>query len=476
MSRKRKRALPLIREAEVVDIARGGKAIARQGEWVILVDHAVPGDVVDIQTTRKKKRYYEGRVVHFHRLSPHRTLPRCAHFDRCGGCKWQDMTYEAQLQYKEKEVRDQMIRLAGLGEEAAAIIEPILPSEAIYHYRNKLEFTFSARRWLTPEEIASEKHIEEPALGFHVAGLFDKVLDINECHLQPEPSNAIRNFIREYTLQHGYPYFHIREQRGLMRNLLIRTTTTGEVMVVLSFFEDDRQRIETLLEAVKERFPGITSLQWVINPKGNDTLEGLTVHLYHGRDHILEEMDGLRFKISAKSFFQTNTRQAARLYRTVAEFAGLKPEDHVYDLYSGTGTIGLFLARQAGKVTCIESVAEAVADARENARLNDIRNVSFLQGEVKALFGDEMFSKEGKPDVVILDPPRAGIHPDTVKMLLEVLPAKIVYVSCNPATQARDIQGLLPAYHPRRIRPVDMFPHTDHVENVVLLEKTDGNV
>ena len=311
--------------------------------------------------------------------------------------------------------------------------------------------------------------LDEPALGFHVAGLFDKVLDITECHLQPEPSNAIRNFIREYTLQHGYPYFHIREQHGLMRNLLIRTTTTGEVMVVVSFYEDDREKIEALLQAVQERFPEITSLQWVVNPKGNDTLEGLTVQLYHGRDHIVEELDGLKFKVSAKSFFQTNTRQAARLYRTVLEFAGIGPEDNVYDLYSGTGTIGLFLAQHAGRVTCIESVAEAVQDAEENARLNDTENITFLQGEVKELFNEELFKIYGRPDVVILDPPRSGIHPDTVKMLLEVLPEKIVYVSCNPATQARDIQGLLSAYQPLRIRPVDMFPHTDHVENVAAL-------
>ena len=469
MSRKRKRNLPLITEAEVVDIAKGGRAVARKDELVIMVSHAVPGDIVDIQTTRKKKRYYEGTPVHFHQYSPHRTEPVCRHFDVCGGCKWQDMTYEAQLQYKEKQVRDQMVRLAGMPDGIEQIIEPILPSEETYHYRNKLEFTFSAKRWLTPEEIASEKRIDEPALGFHVAGLFDKVLDITECHLQPEPSNAIRNFIRDYTLQHGYPYFHIREQHGLMRNLLIRTTTTGEVMVVISFYEDDREKIEALMRAVQEEFPGITSLQYVINPKGNDTLEGLTVQLFSGKDHLIEVLDGLQFKVSAKSFFQTNTRQAARLYRTVLEFAAIGPEDNVYDLYSGTGTIGLFLAQHAGRVTCIESVEEAVKDAEENARLNDIQNITFLHGEVKELFNNDLFKHHGTPDVVVLDPPRSGIHPGTVEMLLEVRPEKIVYVSCNPATQARDIQGLLPAYRPLRIRPVDMFPHTDHVENVVVL-------
>ncbi len=471
MSRKRKKNLPLIEGAEVVDIAKGGRAIARKEELVILVDHAVPGDVVDIQTTRKKKKYFEGRVAAFRQRSGYRTEPMCRHFPVCGGCKWQDMRYEAQLLFKEKQVRDQMVRLAGLSEDIEKIIEPILPSEAIWHYRNKLEFTFSARRWLTPEEIASDRQIDEPALGFHVAGLFDKVLDITECHLQPEPSNAIRNFIREYTLDHGYSYYHIRGQHGLMRNLLIRTTTTGEVMVVIAFHEEDQEKIEALLEAVKRRFPEITSLQWVVNPKGNDTLEGLEVKLYHGRDHILEELDGLRFKVSAKSFFQTNTRQAARLYRTVLEFAGIGKEENIYDLYSGTGTIGLFLARSARQVTCIESVAEAVQDARENARLNGIENISFLEGEVKELFNKELFRKHGRPDVVILDPPRAGIHPDTVKMLKETAPRKIVYVSCNPATQARDLHDLLESYQPVRIRPVDMFPHTDHVENVVVLER-----
>ena len=469
MSRKRKRNLPLITEAEVVDIAKRGKAVARKDDLVIMVSHAVPGDIIDIQTTRKKKRFYEGIPVHFHRHSPHRTDPVCAHFSVCGGCKWQDMTYEAQLQYKEKQVRDQLLRLAGLPEGTEDIIEPILPSEEIYRYRNKLEFTFSARRWLTPEEIASEERIDEPALGFHVAGLFDKVLDITECHLQPEPSNAIRNFIRDYTLQHGYPYFNIREQHGLMRNLLIRTNTTGEVMVVISFYEDDREKIEALMTAVQEAFPEITSLQYVINPKGNDTLEGLTVQLFSGRDHIIEKLDGLKFKVSAKSFFQTNTRQAARLYQTVLDFAGINSSHNVYDLYSGTGTIGLFLAQHAGRVTCIESVEEAVRDAKENARLNSTENITFLQGEVKELFNNDLFKEYGPPDVVVLDPPRAGIHPDTVTMLLDVLPEKIVYVSCNPATQARDILGLLPAYRPLRIRPVDMFPHTDHVENVILL-------
>ncbi len=470
MSRKKKN-LPLITEAEVVDIARGGRAVAKKDDLVILVSHAVPGDIIDIQVTKKKKKFYEGRPVSFHQYSSFRTDPVCAHFPVCGGCKWQDMTYEAQLRYKEKQVTDQMKRLAGLPEDIQDKIQPILAAEDPWYYRNKMEFTFSARRWLTPEEIASGIQITEPALGFHIAGLFDKILDITECHLQGGPSNAIRNFVRDFTLEHGYSFFNIREQEGLMRNLIIRTARTGEVMVILSFFHDDREKILSLLEAVKERFPEITSLQYVINPKGNDTLEGLEVQVFYGKDHIIEKLDGLSFKISPKSFFQTHTRQAENLYRTVLEFAELRDTDTIYDLYSGTGTIGLFMAPHAGKVIGIESVEDAVTDARGNAVLNHIGNAVFLTGDTKAMFNDTLFRQYGSPDVVILDPPRAGIHPEVVEMLLKQLPGRIVYVSCNPATQARDMQGLLTAYAPEKIRPVDMFPHTDHVENVVLMKK-----
>ena len=468
---RRKKKLPLITEAEVTDIAKGGRAIARKDELVILVTHAVPGDIIDIQLTKRKRNYYEGRPVHFHTFSSYRTDPACTHFPLCGGCKWQDMTYEAQLRYKEKQVTDQMMRLAGLPEDIKDKILPILGAEEPWHYRNKLEFTFSDRRWMTPEEIASGQPVREPALGFHVAGRFDKILDITQCHLQPEPSNAIRNFIREFTLRNGYPYFNIREQEGLMRNLIIRTTRTGEVMVILSFFRDEQDRIIRLLEAVKEQFPEITSLQYVINPKGNDTLEGLEVQVFHGKDHILETLDGLSFRISPQSFFQTNTHQAENLYRTVLEFAKVTKKDNVYDLYSGTGTIGLFLTPHARQVIGIESVAGAVADARKNARLNKITNALFIEGDARELFKEPLFEKYGRPDVVILDPPRAGVNPAVVTMLLKQLPRKIVYVSCNPATQARDMQDLLEAYTPEKIRPVDMFPHTDHVENVVVLKR-----
>ncbi len=468
---RRKKNLPLIDRAEVVDIAKGGKAIARKEDLVILVSHAVPGDVIDIQVTRKKKKFYEGKPVRFHTYSPYRTRPVCSHFPVCGGCKWQDMTYEAQLKYKEKQVTDQMQRLAGLSDEIHNVMLPILPADTPWYYRNKLEFTFSAKRWLTPEEIASGKPITEPALGFHIAGLFDKILNITDCHLQPEPSNAIRNFIRDFTMENGYPYFNIREQKGLMRNLIIRTTLTGEVMVILSFFEDNREKITRLLDTLRDRFPEITSLQYVINPKGNDTLEGLEVKVYHGKDHIVEKLDGLSFKISPKSFFQTNTRQAANLYRTVLEFAGITVHDTVYDLYSGTGTIGLFLASHARKVIGIENITEAVADALENARLNHIENATFITGDTKELFNESLFREQGHPDVVILDPPRAGIHPEIIRMLFRQEPRRIVYVSCNPATQARDIQSLMEKYTPEKIQPVDMFPHTDHIENVVMLER-----
>ncbi len=465
----RRKNLPLITEAEVMDIGKGGRAIARKDELVILISHAVPGDIVDIQVTRKKKKYYEGKPVRFHRYSPYRTEPFCTHFGICGGCKWQDMEYITQLQYKEKQVVDQIQRIAGLSENIREKILPILPSDHPQYYRNKMEYTFSAKRWLTPDEIATGKPIQEPALGFHIAGLYDKILDITECHLQRDPSNAIRNFIRDFTLKHGYAYFNIREQHGLLRNLIIRTTETGEVMVILSFFREERKKINLLLQAVEKQFSEITSLQYVINPKGNDTLEGLDVHVFSGKDYILEKLGGLSFKISAGSFFQTNTRQAENLYRTVLEFAEISQKDMVYDLYSGTGTIGLFMAPHAKKVIGIETIAEAVSDAQENATLNNIRNAIFISGDVKSLFNDPLFEEHGKPDVVILDPPRSGIHPDIIRILTGVSPEKIVYVSCNPATQARDIQGLLPRYQPEKIRPVDMFPHTDHVENVVLL-------
>lgn len=467
----KKNDYPLIREAEVTDIGKGGKAIARKDDLVILVSHAVPGDIIDIQITRKRKRYFEGDPVRFYHYSSLRTEPFCAHFGTCGGCKWQDMEYSAQLRFKEKQITDQLERIAGLPENIHGRMFSILPSSDTRYYRNKLEFTFSAKRWLTREEIASGRPITEPALGFHIAGFFDKILDITECYLQPEPSNKIRMFVKDYALKHDFPFFDIRKQEGLLRNLTIRTAKTGEVMVILSFFYEEKEKINSLMDAVGKQFPGITSLLYVINPKGNDTLEGLDIRTFRGRDYILEELNGLMFKISPKTFFQTNTLQAENLYHTVLDFAEITDKDTVYDLYTGAGTIAIFLAPHAGKVVGIERVEEAIRDAIENSALNSITNTKFLVGDVKNIFSHDLIRQYGKPDVVILDPPRAGIHPDVIKSLLLALPEKIVYVSCNPATQARDIQLLLPVYLPEKIRPVDMFPHTDHVENVVLLIK-----
>lgn len=465
----RKKPLPLLKNLEVTDIGTGGKAVARYENRVVFITHAVPGDIVDVQIRKKRKNYLEGDVVNTISRSQRRTDPFCTHFGICGGCKWQDMSYPEQLYFKQKQVEEQLTRIAGLGETVTEKISQILPSPDNTHYRNKLEFTFSSKRWLSREEIESGEPIAEPALGFHVPGLFDKVVNIDTCYLQPEPSNAIRNFIREFALEHHYPYFDIRKQEGLLRNLIIRTTTSGEVMVVVSFFRNDAEKIFDLMSAVKSSFPQITSLGFVVNPKGNDTLEGLEVKTFSGRDHIIEKMNGLRFRIGPKSFFQTNTQQAENLYKVATDFAGLTGEQTVYDLYSGTGTIALFLARKAKHVIGIESVKEAAEDALENAALNNIENVTFLTGDVKEVFTNELFAQYGTPDTVILDPPRAGIHNDIVTMLLDREPGKIVYVSCNPATQARDLVPLLEKYSVEKIQPVDMFPHTHHVENVVLL-------
>ncbi|NOY38379.1 MAG: 23S rRNA (uracil(1939)-C(5))-methyltransferase RlmD [Chlorobi bacterium] len=468
MGRSRK-PFPLLRNLMVTDIGAGGKAIARDENRIVFISHAVPGDVVDVQIRKKRKNYLEGDPVKFTKRSNLRAEPFCEHFGVCGGCKWQDMTYPEQLHFKQKQVTDQLSRIAGLGDQVKEKITPILPSPQNTHYRNKLEFTFSSKRWLTREEIATAETITEPALGFHAPGLFDKVVDINSCHLQSEPSNAIRNFIRQFATEYQYPFYDIRNQKGLLRNLIIRTATTGEVMVVIAFFRNEAEKITKLMEGIRDAFPEITSLQFVINPKGNDTLEGLDVQTFSGRDHIIEKMDDLRFKIGPKSFFQTNTRQAENLYRVVAEFADISDDQNLYDLYSGTGTIALYLARKARYITGIETVSEAVADAVKNTELNGITNVSFITGDVKSLFNDKLFAKHGNPDTVILDPPRAGIHGDILSALLACTPGKIVYVSCNPSTQARDLVPLLEKYRVEKIQPVDMFPHTHHVENVVLL-------
>lgn len=450
--------------------AAGGKAIARTSEGrVIFVGLAVPGDVVDIEVYKKKKAYFEGKVIKFHSYSDKRTKPVCGHFGVCGGCKWQHMQYAEQLVFKQKEVTDNLLRIGHLELPES---NPIKGCAEIYRYRNKMEYSFSDSRWLSLDEIASGKEIENKyACGFHIPGMWDKILDVKECHLQAAPSDAIRNSIRDFAAENGFSFFNPRKQEGLLRTLLIRMTSLGEIMVVLQFFYDDPEKRNLLLNFVKERFPEITSLQYIINGKGNDTIYDQEVILFAGRDHIMEQMEGLRFKINAKSFYQTNSVQAYELYKIARDFAGLTGKETVYDLYTGTGTIALFIARLAKKVIGIESVPEAIADAKENAVSNHIDNVSFFVGDMARVFTEDFIAQNGKPDVIITDPPRDGMHKNVVEQLLSVLPERIVYVSCNSATQARDLALMSEQYEIASTQAVDMFPQTHHVENVVLLKR-----
>lgn len=462
--RKKEITIPNLR---IESVAAEGKSIARDGEKVIFVKEAVPGDVADIRITRKKKSYMEGYPVLYHELSERRTEPFCEHFGVCGGCKWQHLDYDAQLEYKHQQVIDNLQRI---GKTEIKSIRPILRSEKTRKYRNKLEFTFSNKRWLTKEEIDSNENLERNALGFHIPRLFDKIVDVDTCHLMEEPCNQIKNTIRKYALDNKLSFYDIREKNGLLRTLMIRITDHGEVMVLVQFGENDPEAIEALLSHVQQTFPQITSLLYVINQKGNDTFHDLEVVTFHGKDHIVEEMNGLKFKIGPKSFYQTNSAQAHNLYQIVADFANFKGDEIVYDLYTGTGTIANFVARQVKKVVGVEYVPEAIEDAIENAAFNNIDNTTFYAGDMKDLLNPEFVSQNSKPDVVITDPPRAGMHDNVVKVLMGMEPEKIVYVSCNPATQARDIQLMSEKYEVAKVQPVDMFPHTHHVENVVLLE------
>ena len=457
----------LLENLLITDIAAEGKAIARLEGMVVFVSDCVPGDVVDVQVVRKRKRFMEGFPVKYHVYSDNRTVPFCSHFGLCGGCKWQQLPYPDQLKSKQKWVSDSLERISRV---EGSVISQIIGSEKLTGYRNKLEFTFSCNRWLTAEEIQSGDSIpEKRALGFHISGKFDKVLDIGHCYLQPEPSNQIRNFIREYAVKHNLEFFDIVRKEGFLRNLIIRNTLSGDMMVIVSFFRDDPDAIDRLLSATAGEFPQITSLMYVINPKANDTLNDLDVILFKGSDHLIESMENLHFMISPRSFFQTNTTQACRLYSVAREFAGLTGGETVYDLYTGTGTIALFLAARCKKVIGIESVSEAIEDARKNAGLNGIANAFFFAGDIRELLTESFFLRHGYPDVLITDPPRTGMHEDVVKAILEAAPGRIVYVSCNPATQARDIQLLSGRYRVERCQPVDMFPYTHHVENVALL-------
>jgi 23S rRNA (uracil1939-C5)-methyltransferase len=465
-SRKSK---PLLEKLLITDVAAEGKGIGRFENTVVFVPQAVPGDVIDVQITKKRKNYLEGFAVRFHEYSDMRITPFCEHFGTCGGCKWQNIPYAEQLKFKQKEVYNNLLRI---GKVELPEINPILPSPQERFYRNKLEFTFSNKRWLTPGEMEQDAVIDNKSgLGFHIPGMFDKVVNISKCHLQPEPSNAIRLAIRDFALEREWPFFDLRAQNGFLRTLLLRTSSTGETMVVVVFFHDDEAKRQELFDHLIKQFPDVTSWMYVINGKANDTITDLPVNLQHGRDHIFEEMEGLKFKIGPKSFYQTNSQQAYNLYKIAREFAGLQGDEVVYDLYTGTGTIANFVAHNARKVVGIEYVPEAIEDALINSNINQIDNTHFLAGDMKDLLNQELFNKEGFPDVVITDPPRAGMHADVVQTILNAAPEKIVYVSCNSATQARDINLLDIRYRVTRIQPVDMFPHTHHVENVVLLER-----
>ena len=466
--RKDKKPL-LIEKVTVTDAGAKGKSIAHAPDGrVIFLENAIPEDIVDVLITKKKKAFYEGTVVKFYQKSPLRVPPVCEHFLYCGGCQWQDMNYQSQLFYKQKEVVNNLKRLGGIVPEE---ILPILGSEKEYFYRNKIEFSFSESRWLTSEEIESKEEINNRnGLGFHIAGAWDKVLDIHKCYLQEDPSNAIRNAIKEYANTHGYTFYNPRSHSGWLRTMMIRITSIGEIMLVIQFLEERKEERKELLDYLLVQFPQITSLQYIINSKPNDTIYDQEVICYHGREFIYEEMEGLRFKINAKSFFQTNSLQAYQLYKVTRDFAALTGKELVYDLYTGTGTIAQFIAKGAKKVIGVESVPEAIADAKENAHTNQIYNVDFFVGDMKNIFNEEFITKHGTPDVIITDPPRDGMHKDVIAQILRIAPKRVVYVSCNSATQARDLALMDPMYKVVKIRPVDMFPQTYHIENVALLE------
>ena len=466
---KNKKPLPIIEQLSVIDTGTEGQSVGRHNDIVVFVKDAVPGDVVDVQVTRKKSNYREGRAVHFHSYSDKRSEPVCEHFGVCGGCKWQSMQYEWQLHYKQQQVYNALTRI---GKIENPEIQKIIPSKETYFYRNKLEFSFSNKMWLTDKEIQSGATFDNRnALGFHIPKMFDKILDINKCHLQREPSNAIRLAIKRYAIDNKLEFFNIRDQVGLLRNIIIRTSTTGELMLIVAFFRNDAEVIEKLLNHLVNEFKEITSLMYVINDKKNDTIHDLEIKRFKGNDFIYENMLDLKFKIGPKSFYQTNSQQAYELYKVARDFADLKGNEIVYDLYTGTGTIANFVARQAKKVVGIEYIEAAIEDAKGNSALNGITNTSFFAGDIKDILSNEFINENRKPDVVITDPPRAGMAESVCRKLLEIEPEKIVYVSCNPATQARDLLILSSKYTIKKIQPVDMFPQTHHVENVVVMER-----
>lgn len=470
MARKRKE-LPLLEGITITDVAAEGNALARIDNMVLFVPFAAPGDVVDVKVTKKKKNYAEGRVERLVKAGDIRIAPRCEHFTICGGCRWEHLPYDFQLKCKATQVKDALERIAKV---PIPEINHILGSKKVWEYRNKMEYTFSNKKWLTYEQLSSgEEFPDRDAAGFHIPGAFDKVLDIEKCYLQDDLGNRIRNFVKEYGKDHSYSFYDLRNQNGLLRTLMIRIASTGEVMAVMVFGEDDKEKIATLLREVKEKFPEVTSLMYVVNLKVNDTIGDQEVLLYSGKDHIVEEMEGLKFKVGPKSFYQTNSLQAYELYKVAREFAGLTGDEIVYDLYTGTGTIANFVARNARRVIGIEYVPDAIEDAKTNSMLNGIDNTEFFAGDMKDVLTDEFIEVHGRPQVMIVDPPRAGMHEDVVGVILRAEPERIVYVSCNPATQARDLALLDAKYKVLEVQPVDMFPHTAHVENVVKLVRKD---
>ena len=464
--RKKEKQEPLVIEnLEIVDAGAEGNAIARYNDMVIFIPFVVPGDVCDVRIISRKRRFMEGRVVRFHKYSDKRTQPVCSHFGTCGGCKWQNMEYNHQLYYKQKQVADNFSRIGHLEYPE---IQPILPSEDIYYYRNKLEYTFSSLRWLQAEEIDSQEEIDRNGLGFHIPGMFDRILDIKTCYLQKEPTNEIRNKLRTFAKEKGFTFYNIRKFEGQLRNVIVRTAG-DDLMVIMVFGTDDTEVISEVMSFISESFPQITSLFYVVNLKHNDTISDLETVLYKGLPYITGIMEDLQFRVGPLSFYQTNPHQALRLYKIVREMAALSGNEIVYDLYTGTGTIANFVARKAGKVVGIEYVEPAVADARINSEINQIENTTFLAGDMAKLLTPELIAQYGNPDVIITDPPRAGMHEKVVTNILKAKPGRIVYVSCNPATQARDLALLSESYKIVQIQPVDMFPHTSHVENVCLL-------
>ncbi len=478
MSRRnnRKQPLPSLENIEIIDAGAEGKAIGRSENRVVFISYGVPGDIVDVQVTRKKSSFYEGRITNIHRLSPDRVEPVCSHFGLCGGCRWQNMDYKKQLYYKQKQVKDHFDRI---GKFEYPELKPILASEYEFHYRNKLDYTFSNRKWFTEARaVEGQQNVNTNGLGFHLPGMFDRIINIEKCYLQPEPSNAIRLAVNEFCLAKGWTYYDVKTWEGLLRNLIIRNNSRGEFMVIVVFKDDEKEIIQELLSYIRDKFPAVSSLMYVINAKRNDDISDQETILFHGDPFLMEELPALgpdeaplKFKIGPVSFFQVNVAQASRLYHVAAGFAGLTGEEIVYDLYSGTGTIACYVAGHAKKVIGLEYVEPAVSDAKINAAINGIENVGFHAGDIAKILTNEFISEHGRPDVIITDPPRNGMHEKVVNQIIEAGPEKVVYVSCNPATQARDIQLMSEHYKVTAVQPVDMFPHTQHVENVALLEK-----